>query len=107
MKTTNYNIRLDPEVKANAERTFAVFGLNLSEAINVFLHTAILRRGFPFELREPRLNAETVLAIQETELILEEYKGGARIPRQFANAHDMFAAMDEEDEADGDDGADG
>ena len=38
MKTANYNIRLDPSVKAKAEETFAGFGLNLSEAINVFLH---------------------------------------------------------------------
>ena len=37
MKTTNYNIRIDPEIKAKAEQTFADFGLNLSEAINVFL----------------------------------------------------------------------
>jgi len=101
MKTTNYNIRLDPEIKIKAEKTFAVYGLNLSEAINVFLHTSILRRGFPFELREPRLNTETVLAVQETDQIIEEYKTGIRKPRQFTNAHDMFEFMDKEEEADG------
>jgi len=103
MKTANYNIRLDPVVKAKAEETFAGFGLNLSEAINVFLHMSIKQRGFPFEIREPRLNAETLLAIQETEQILSEYNDNIRIPQTFSNAREMFAAMDAEDEAEGDD----
>jgi len=67
MKTANYNIRLDPDIKAKAEKTFAVFGLNLSEAINVFLHAAILRRGFPFELCEPRLGLDVLQAMEETD----------------------------------------
>jgi DNA-damage-inducible protein J len=99
MKTANYNIRLDPTVKTMAEDTFAEFGLNLSEAINVFLHMSIKLRGFPFEIREPKLKAETLLAMQETEQIIEEYKNGSRKPRSFSNAGEMFAAMDAEYEA--------
>jgi len=99
MKTANYNIRLDPAVKAKAEETYAEFGLNLSEAINVFLHMSIKRAGFPFEVRNPKLNADTILAMQETEQILEEYGNGTRIPRTFTNARDMFAEMDAEDKA--------
>lgn len=103
MKTSNYNIRLDPVIKLKAEETFAEFGLNLSEAINVFLHMSIKQRGFPFEIREPKLNAETLLAMQETEQILEEYDSGLRTQKPFSTARDMFAAMDLEDEEDGDD----
>ena len=103
MKTANYNMRLDPVIKSQAEETFAEFGLNLSEAINVFLHMSIKQRGFPFEIREPKLNAETLLAMQETEQILEEYESGKRIPKSFSNAGDMFAAMDLEDAAEIDD----
>ena len=99
MKTANYNIRLDPIVKAKAEETYAEFGLNLSEAINVFLHMSIKWQGFPFEIRNPKLNAQTILAMQETEQILDEYSDGTRTPRTFANARDMFAVMDAEDMA--------
>ena len=102
MKTANYNIRLDPTIKTQAERTFAEFGLNLSEAINVFLHMSIKQQGFPFEIREPKFNAETLSAMQETEQIIEEYKNGSRTPKPFSNAREMFAAMDLEDEAEGD-----
>jgi DNA-damage-inducible protein J len=101
MKTTNYNIRLDPVIKSKAENTFAEFGLNLSEAINVFLHMSIKTCGFPFEIREPKLNSDTLLAIQETEQILEEYANGSRVPKPFSNASEMFAAMDLEDTAEG------
>ena len=103
MKTANYNIRLDPTVKAKAEETYAEFGLNLSEAINVFLHMSIKVAGFPFEVRNPRLNAETLLAMQETEQILEEYNDGTRTVKAISNAREMFAAMDAEDAAEGED----
>lgn len=102
MKTTNYNIRLDPTIKIKAEKTFAEFGLNLSEAINVFLHMSIKQCGFPFEIREPKLNSETILAMQETEQILVEYSNRTRTAKPFANAREMFAAMDAEDKLDHD-----
>ena len=97
MKTANYNIRLDPMIKSKAEETFAEFGLNLSDAINVFLHMSIKQRGFPFEIREPKLTKETLLAIQETEQILNEYENGTRTVKSFTNAREMFEAMDLED----------
>ena len=103
MKTANYNIRLDPAVKTKAEQTFSEFGLNLSEAINVFLHMSIKWNGFPFEIREPKFKSDTLLAIQETEQILEDYSNGSRIPTSFSNAREMFEAMDLEDEAEGED----
>jgi antitoxin component of RelBE/YafQ-DinJ toxin-antitoxin module len=64
---------------------------------------SIKRNGFPFEIREPKLNYDTLLAIQETEQILKDYSDGSRTPRSFSNAREMFAAMDLEDEAEGDD----
>jgi len=99
MKTANYNIRLDPIIKTKAEETYAEFGLNLSEAINVFLHMSIKWQGFPFEIRNPKYNAQTLLAMQETEQIIDEYDIGLRELKTFANAREMFAAMDAEDMA--------
>jgi DNA-damage-inducible protein J len=101
MKTANYNIRLDPLIKTKAEETYAEFGLNLSEAINVFLHMSIKWQGFPFEIRNPKLNAQTISAIQETEQIINDYKSGVRTPKTFAYARELFAAMDAEDIAEG------
>lgn len=41
--------------------------------------------------------------MQETEQIIEEYANGSRISKSFSNARGMFAAMDLEDEAKGND----
>ena len=101
MKTTNYNIRLDPVIKFEAEKTFAAFGLNLSEAINVFLHSAIMHQGFPFELRAPKLNSEVLRAMEESEQIFKEYADGTRNPKPFTNAHELIQEiLNEEDEDD-------
>lgn len=47
------------ETKSNAETLFAGFGITLSDAINIFLHKAVMEGGLPFEMRYPRYNMET------------------------------------------------
>ena len=65
MKTATLNMRVDPSVKEEAERVYAQFGMNLTDAVNVFLHKSIMEGGLPFDLRQPRYNAETELAMRE------------------------------------------
>ncbi len=101
MKTANYNIRLDPAVKQEAERTFEAFGLNLSEAINIFLHKSIMVRGLPFEVREPQPSAKLLEAMAEAEQLLKEYANGTRKTAPYTNAHDLLQEiLNEEDEDD-------
>ena len=97
MKTTNYNIRLNPEVKADAEKTFASFGLNLSEAINVFLHMSIKRQGFPFEIREPKYRPEVYELIERIE------SGEEKLHGPYSSLEEMWADLDAHDEEDSDD----
>lgn len=41
-KTATINMRVEPQVKSAAESIFASLGMTLTEAINVFLHKAVL-----------------------------------------------------------------
>jgi len=50
-------------------------------------------------MNKPRLNAEVLLAMQETEQILNDYSNGTRTSKSFSNASEMFAAIDEEDDS--------
>jgi len=60
--TSNMNIRMDNEVKAQAQALFAQFGLDMTTAINMFLRQAIRARGIPFGLYlEPDLSLETAV----------------------------------------------
>ena len=50
MANTNINIRVDGDVKSEAQEIFASLGLDMTTAINIFLRQAIQRRGIPFAL---------------------------------------------------------
>ena len=52
MATTNLNIRIDENLKRNAEVLFSELGLNMSSAITIFLKSAVDYRGIPFEIRK-------------------------------------------------------
>ena len=52
-KTTTLTIRIDPVVKKKVEKLYSVFGLNLSDAINMFIHQSLRVGGLPFELKDP------------------------------------------------------
>ena len=44
-------VRIDPEVKREVVEILGVYGLTMSQAINIYLHKIILERGLPFDLR--------------------------------------------------------
>lgn len=47
---TNMNIRMNREVKNQAQEIFNELGLDMTTAINLFLRKAIRVRGLPFDL---------------------------------------------------------
>ena len=78
-KSSLITIRIEPEVKSKLEELYSSFGLNISDAINMFIHQSLLVGGLPFELRNPGFKGE--LAIESsgykeeaTELTLDELK---------------------------------
>ena len=58
-------VRVDENVKKEAETLFKKIGLNMSTAMNLFLKKCILEQGIPFELKNP--NEEIEENIQENE----------------------------------------
>lgn len=65
MATTNLNIRIDKDIKDQAEEIFNELGLNMTTAVNMFLRTAIREQGIPFELKLDVLNEKTAATIEE------------------------------------------
>ena len=68
-KIASLNIRLDSEVKKNAETVYSRYGLSLAEAVTVFIHQSCNVGGMPFDLRPKHPNAETLVAMAEAERI--------------------------------------
>jgi len=66
-RTSVLNVRIEPEIKAEAEKLFSSFGLTITDAVNVFLRQSLMRGGFPFEIVRYKPNEITLLAIAEAE----------------------------------------
>ncbi len=69
--SVNVSIRIDSDVKKDSETLYAALGVNLSTAINVFLRQSLRTGGFPFEVKLPKPNAETLAAMLEAEQLIQ------------------------------------
>jgi len=58
-KSAVFNIRIEPEVKMEAEKLFSSFGLTVTDAVNVFLRQSIMQKGFPFKIVQINSNSTT------------------------------------------------
>lgn len=63
MKTEIINARVEPALKASAEKIFRALGMNTTDAISIFLSQVVLNKGLPFDVRIP--NKTTRRAIKE------------------------------------------
>ncbi|MCL2708342.1 MAG: type II toxin-antitoxin system RelB/DinJ family antitoxin [Defluviitaleaceae bacterium] len=69
--TTNVRIRVDVDLKKQAEELFMDLGLNMTEAMTIFLRQAVRNQGIPFEIsRVP--NVDTMAAMLEAERISQD-----------------------------------
>ena len=58
MSVSSINIRVDSQVKSQAQQLFASLGLDMTAAVNLFLHQAIHQRSLPLSFGEqPKASA--------------------------------------------------
>jgi DNA-damage-inducible protein J len=62
-KSATITVRLNPQVKKNAEVVLKALGLTTSQAVNLFFTQVSLNKGIPFDVHIP--NKATAKAIQE------------------------------------------
>ena len=63
--TTPTQIRIDANIKKQANELFKSIGLDMSTAVNLFLYQCVLRGGLPFKVEKPQFNDETLASILE------------------------------------------
>ncbi|MBQ9013829.1 MAG: type II toxin-antitoxin system RelB/DinJ family antitoxin [Bacilli bacterium] len=71
-KQANLNIRLDSNLKKEAEILFKNLGLNMSSAINVFLTQSVKEQRIPFEICERKPSRKLKKALKEAEKIAKD-----------------------------------
>lgn len=87
MANETIQTRVSPTLKKEAEDLFAQMGLNMSDAIRMFLQQSVNVGGIPFTPRAKRPNAETIAAMEEAE------SGGGTL---YSNADELFASWRED-----------
>ncbi len=65
-------MRIDDNLKKDAEELFDELGMNMTTAITVFIKKALRERRIPFEVSADYPNATTRMAFEETEQILKD-----------------------------------
>ena len=74
-------VRIEPELKSQAEEVFSELGLSATEAITLFYTQVTLYRGLPFAVRIP--NADTIEALRQA-------RAGERLT-EYADLEDLNA----------------
>ena len=85
--TTNISIRMDSELKAQADAFFGELGMNLSTAFNVFVRQSLREGRIPFDISLSQPNKETIAAMLEAERIAKDssVKGYNDLDELFAD----------------------
>ena len=85
--TTNISIRMDSDLKAQADALFSELGMNLTTALNILVRHSIWEGGIPFEISINQPNKETIAAMLEAERIAKDpsVKGYNDLDELFAD----------------------
>ena len=86
--TTNISIRMDSELKAQADALFAELGMNLSTAFNIFVRQSIREGRIPFDISLNQQNRETIAAMLEAERIVKD-----RSVKGYSDLNELFKEL--------------
>lgn len=78
-KSATLYVRIEPELKEQAESILASLGISASNAITMFYKQIILQRGMPFEAKLPAVRPLDVSTLTDEQFNAELEKGFADI----------------------------
>ena len=86
-KTTNISIRMDNELKKQADALFEELGMNITTAFNIFVRQSLREGRIPFDITIHNPSKRTVAAMIEAERIAKDasVKGYHSVDELFAD----------------------
>ena len=75
-RTANVFVRVEPEVKEQAEQVLDRLGIPMSNAVGMFLRQIVLQRGIPFEMKLPAYEEPVAYGSLTKELLVPENAAG-------------------------------
>jgi DNA-damage-inducible protein J len=77
-KTINVTIKLDSDIKEQAEDLFNNFGMNLSTAFGIFVRQSLRQGKIPFEIYDPFYNEANQKRLLKS---IAEFKEGRTVEK--------------------------
>ena len=74
-RTANIFVRIEPEIKEQAELVLEQLGIPMSNAVSMFLRQVVLHNGIPFEMKIPRHEPLAYESLTKESFDLEIEKG--------------------------------
>ena len=65
--------------------------MNIAEAVTIFLKQVVMTDSIPFIIRKPKLNAETIKA-------MEDAKKGKNLSKGYTDLDEMWGDLEQEDQ---------
>ena len=94
MSTTDMKIRINTELKKEAEELFSDFGMSMASAVTIFMKQAVREQRLPFIISRNIPNADTLAAMRETDdIILNPDKH-----KSFSSIDEFFKDLLEDDD---------
>lgn len=89
MATTNISMRIDADLKKQAEDLFNDLGMNMTTAFTVFAKQAVREQRIPFSISRDYPNEETQAAIDE----VLKMKQDPSIGNSYTNVDEMMKEL--------------
>ena len=93
-KNVSINLRVNSEVKKEAEEILASMGLTLSESFNMLLHQINLKKKIPFSIDANKDYTVDDLNYAVREHIAEYESGKEKVNGPYSNLDDLWESMD-------------
>ena len=90
MKNVNVTLRIDENLKKEAETLFSELVLNLTTAFNIFLRQSVRERQIPFRVTKNVPNAVTLAAMEASEK-------GEELHGPYDSVSELMEALNAED----------
>ena len=90
MATVNMSIRMDTELKKQADAMLSDMGLNMTTAMNMFLRQVVRQGRIPFEMATDIPNAETLAAMKE----VDDMISGKITAKKYTSTDELFKDLE-------------
>ena len=74
-KTSSIYTRVEPEIKEQAEQILSTLGIPMANAVNLFLHQVVLKKGIPFDVSIPQSPVPDYFSLTKEQFNTEIEKG--------------------------------